>query len=783
MTFRRRPRVHSSRFRPRLTGTERLESRRLLALTPWMITADANPASFDDVILIRGTAADATRLEVVMNGVVVGEQAIADPRPIEIHAGLGDDIVRVDLPGLTTPLRIFAGPGHDTVIAGDGDDLIDGGTGDDTLIGRGGNDRLRGRLGDDVLLGDDGDDLLRGGGGADTIAAGPGQDRLGGGADLDRMFAALGRDRLNQDATDVVVESKQANPVFKARGPVEYQRFLRASRAMTATGSNPVWAGGRPGTSLAFETFPATAADASGTNNQVAGVEEADLVKTDGVFVYALVDGELFVIDADPASLEVRSRSPVPGGAAGLFIHGHRVTVVSTEWVPLPEGQQQIGRPFANELGVSLIGIMPPGNSQTVVTVFDLADPAAPRVVEQTRLEGTLLAARSIGGNVYVVVEDYADVAATDTFLDAAGAGILIPAGGGTGDLLTVARLSPSDDVAGIDQAVVMAGVGGTVYASEQTVYVAAPTWGGGVTTTTITAFSLTDTIEQVASGSIAGYVPNQFAMDEHADGTLRVVAQEGLWGTSRSTALAVLERQGADLVVRGRVSGIAPGEDLKSVRFLDDQAFLVTFLQIDPLFVVDLTDSTAPRVVGELKVTGFSSYLHPMGADRLFGVGQGDRPNTGQLSLFDVSMPGAPALLDAVTLGGPGGWTSSAAAWDHRAFSWFADEGLLAVPVTTWNHRWDASGSRDDYLVSVFAVDPATGFSHAFDVRHDSPVLRSLRIADRLYTVSSAAVAVHELGGSHAELGRVRIGNGAIDRPIIVMVDSLPLTQNASPA
>ncbi len=753
-----------------------------------MITADANPASFDDVILIRGSAADATRLQVVMNGVVVGEQAIADPRPIEIHAGLGDDIVRVDLPGLTTPLRIFAGPGHDTVIAGDGDDLIDGGTGDDTLIGRGGHDRLRGRLGHDVLLGDDGDDLLRGGGGADTIAAGPGQDRLGGGADLDRMFAALGRDRLNRDSIDVVVESKQANPVFEARGPLEYQRFLRASRAMTATGSNSVLSvslleRSLVERSLASVGFSATTADASGTNNQVAGVEEADLVKTDGVFVYALVEGELLVIDADPASLAVRSRTPVPGGAAELFIHGNRVTVVSHEWVPATEGQHPISRPFANEWGLAVIDIVQPGKSQAVVTVFDLADPATPRVIEQTRLEGTLLAARSVGGNVYVVVEDDAGVAATAPSLDSAGAGILIPAAGGTGGLLTVARLSPSDDVAGVDQAVVMAGGGGTVYASEQTVYVAAPTWGGGGATTTITAFSLANTIEQVASGSIAGYVPNQFAMDEHADGTLRVVAQEGSWGTSRSTALAVLERQGADLVVRGRVSGIAPGEDLKSVRFLDDQAFLVTFLQIDPLFVVDLADSTAPRVVGELKVAGFSSYLHPMGADRLFGVGQGDRPNTGQLSLFDVSMPGAPALLDAVTLGGPEGWTSSAAARDHRAFSWFADEGLLAVPVTTWDYRRDTDGSRDAYLVSVFAVDRTTGFTPAFDVRHDSPVLRSLRIADRLYTVSSTAVAVHELRGSHAELGRVRISAGSTDRPIIVMVESLSLTQNASPA
>jgi uncharacterized secreted protein with C-terminal beta-propeller domain len=375
---------------------------------------------------------------------------------------------------------------------------------------------------------------------------------------------------------------------------------------------------------------------------------------------------------------------------------------------------------------------------------------------------------------------------------------VYVTAGGADGGLLTVARLSTSDGEPGIDAAAVMVGMGGTVYASADAVYVAGTSWGSGAgPATTLTAFSLGDRIEHLASGSVPGYVPDQFAMDAAADGTFRIATQTGWWGRSASSSLHVLGRQGRDFVTLGSVTGIAPGEDLKAVRFIDDQAFVVTFEQVDPLFVIDLADPRNPRITGELKIPGFSSYLHPMEEGRLFGIGQGDTWNTSKLSLFDVSDPAAPAEVEAVTLGGPDGWASSEAAWDHHAFAWFASHGLLAVPVTemAWNHDPVVVGDEpvvvgDDpaaiageggegtgvdsevvigeivsialpetsYTVKLFAVDRDAGFTHVIDVRHDSPVLRSLRIADRLYTVSTTAIAVHQLGGSYEELGRLTI-------------------------
>jgi uncharacterized secreted protein with C-terminal beta-propeller domain len=781
---------------------------------------DSDPLAPDDLIVVSLDPVNPRVLQVTVNGAVVGTRPVAWRGELRIHGGRGDDVIHVEAPGLTRGFVFYGGPGNDVLVGGAGPDLLDGGSGDDLLDGGGGPDRLRGRDGDDTLLGGAGNDVLGGGSGADVLVAAAGRDTLGGGAGRDRLFGAAAGDWHQRDAADRFHESKQANPVFQPQGEAELRRALRAGSGAGGRGPEALLAAGTglQGSDLASNAASGGPGDHSGTNNQVAGVEEADIVKTDGRFVYATVGGELLVIDADPASLAVLSRTPVPGQAAGLFLGDGRVTVVSSEWSWPDMPEPMVGEPIvvepasAPDVGSAVglhtsIALFPMPTGKVVVSVFDLADPAAPALVERTELAGTLLAARAIGESVYLVVENgealRAAVAGGPLPGFLAAATVYVSAAGGDGGLVTVARLSTTDARPGIDSAAVTVGMGGTVYASADAVYVAGSSWWGGTgPATTLTAFSLGDRIEHLASGSVAGFVPGQFAMDEAADGTFRIATQTGWWGRSASSAVHVLSRQGGAFVTLGSVTGIAPGEDLKAVRFIDDQAYVVTFEQVDPLFVIDLADPRNPRITGELKIPGFSSYLHPMEQGRLFGIGRGDTWNTGKLSLFDVSDPAAPAEVDAVTLGGSDGWASSEAAWDHHAFSWFATHGLLAVPVTetTWSHEPVAgsglpgdggdesagtgkqpveigadTGAEPEIIldpvvgidppetsstVKLFAVDRDAGFTHVIDVRHDSPVLRSLRIGDRLYTVSRTAIAVHQLGGSHEELARLTIGS-----------------------
>lgn len=193
---------------------------------------------------------------------------------------------------------------------------------------------------------------------------------------------------------------------------------------------------------------------------------------------------------------------------------------------------------------------------------------------------------------------------------------------------------------------------------------------------------------EYLASGDVKGSLLNQFSLDE-SDGFLRVVTTNGSpWDEDNAseTFLSVLEERGDRLEQVGQVGGLGKGESLYSARLLDDVGFAVTFRQIDPFYVLDLSDPKAPTVSGELKLPGFSTYLHPIGEDRVLGVGR-DATEEGQVtgfkvSLFSVSDPANPVELASWTAGN----AESPAEYDHRAFQYLPEQGIAVVPLRSWN-------------------------------------------------------------------------------------------------
>jgi hypothetical protein len=200
-----------------------------------------------------------------------------------------------------------------------------------------------------------------------------------------------------------------------------------------------------------------------------------------------------------------------------------------------------------------------------------------------------------------------------------------------------------------------------------------------------------------VASGEVAGRLLNQFAMSEF-NGDLRVATTTDNWGNfgdqSESTVF-VLRPNGTDLEQIGSVGGLGKGEQIYSVRFIDDVGYVVTFRQIDPLYVIDLSDPTNPVLDGELKIPGYSAYLHPVGDGLLLGVGQDatqDGRTTGtQLSLFDVSNPADPQRISTLAIGG-----QSEAEWDHKAFLYWQPDGTIVLPVSP---GWNECGPAVDCL------------------------------------------------------------------------------------
>lgn len=264
------------------------------------------------------------------------------------------------------------------------------------------------------------------------------------------------------------------------------------------------------------------------------------------------------------------------------------------------------------------------------------------------------------------------------------------PAGLGTISVLTLDPAQPeSSDAIGI------AADGDLTYASDDRLYVATTddgwsdwTWrsDGEPTRTDIHAFSVDGAETTYAgSGDVPGRVPDRWAFSEHDD-ALRVASTVGPTWQPRETRVTVLEEADGALRPIGSVGGMGENEQIEAVRWFGDVAVVVTFRQVDPLYTLDLSDPRHPAVEGELKIPGFSAYLHPVGGDLLLGVGRdgtaSGRIRGGQLSTFDLGDLTAPSRLDSLGLGPV---ATGAVAENARAFTYLPDRRLAFVPTGSW--------------------------------------------------------------------------------------------------
>ena len=476
--------------------------------------------------------------------------------------------------------------------------------------------------------------------------------------------------------------------------------------------------------------------DVSQTNVQEAGIDEPDVVKTDGRTLFVVSGRTLYAIDARAATPRIVGAVTLPSSAGELLLHdGHALV---------------IGRSVLQTILPVAAGTMPPSDRivpqqpRTILAGVDVRDPAHMVVGAPVTVEGTPVSARADGRLARVVVNSAPRfVIEPDTRRSVAGwvpSATVGPAAPkrvvGCGDVLrppvfsgtgmtTVLTVDIDAGPAPISSTAVMADAQ-TVYASAGNLYVATQRWDPRSTaaTTQLHRFALrADGADYAASGSVPGAILGQWSLSEQG-GVLRV-ASTG----ERDSTVTTLD---AALRPLGSIAGLGPDERIRGVRFIGDVGYVVTFRQTDPLYTVDLSDPRAPRVAGELQLLGYSAYLHPVGGGLLLGVGQ-DATDQGrllgaQVSLFDVGDPAAPRLLDRRALG-ENAWTAVES--DHHAFSWWPATRLALLPV---------SGPGFTGAVGLTAGRTALADAGRVAAPAGASFTRSVVIGDRVLLVDPAA-------------------------------------------
>ncbi|MGH8793012.1 MAG: beta-propeller domain-containing protein, partial [Stackebrandtia sp.] len=514
------------------------------------------------------------------------------------------------------------------------------------------------------------------------------------------------------------------------------------------------------------------ATEHSETNVQEAGIDEPDVVKTDGERILALSQGSLHVVDAESAQIS-GSLSLVEEdyyGWAEMLWHEDRALIIMDS-----------AQMYAPEVWEDESGYAP---SELTIVLVDVS--GKPEVLNTFAIEGAHVDSRAVENMSRVVVrsEPHVEVpeyrdgddpaeAARDAIEDSKiedwlpryvsdgdegqipCAAVARPEVYSGTSMLTVLSFDMLGEL-GDGSPVTVAADGGVVYGSADSLYVANDR----------SAFADGDDAESTgeetelyrfaldshgppqfeSSAAVPGFLLNQYAMSER-DGYLRVATtsqpawQEAEDGATSSSALYVLDVND-DLEQVGSVDGLGPDERIYAVRYVDDSAYVVTFRETDPLYTLDLSDPKNPKVEGELKITGFSSYLHPVSFERLVGVGQEateEGVTTGaQVSLFDVSDASDPARLDQHHM--PDSWSN--AEYDPHAFLYWPDRSLLVLPVS----GYEGDGGVLLLTVGDDTIEETGTLSHDAEAGAWTSISRSMIVGDTLWTMSEAGLLAADL-------------------------------------
>jgi uncharacterized secreted protein with C-terminal beta-propeller domain len=535
--------------------------------------------------------------------------------------------------------------------------------------------------------------------------------------------------------------------------------------------------------------------DFSTTNIQVEGVDEPDIVKTDGTYLYLVANSKVYILKAYPAEeAVVQAEITMDYNPSNIFINNDRLVVFgNSNRYPIDYGEK------------SWWG----GISTCVITIYDVSDKENPEVVKNIEIDGAYFDSRMIGDYVYAIANEYSyyiyrvsegnhtfsipeikiddvskKIPATQIYY------VDIPEMLDTMTHIVSVNLRDNE----VSQKSFLLGCSQTMYVSRNNIFLAYTKYDEvfpliegilphGEEKTLLHKISIKDgNISYAAQGEVPGHVLNQFSMDEY-NGFFRIATTSGnVWDGGSSNNIYILDE---DLNRVSEIEDIAPGEKIYSARFMGEKAYLVTFKKVDPFFTIDLSDPYDPRILGKLKIPGYSDYLHPYDEDHIIGVGKEtvepleDEKGSWdfawyqglKIALFDVSDFENPREISKVVIGDRG--TDSPALYDHKAFLFDKEKELLVIPVAVYEISDEIKQQHGNYTGSIYGeftfqgayVYKLTreGFEYKGRITHltdedmlklgdywyfgsSGSITRSLYIGDVLYTISDKMVKMNDL-------------------------------------
>jgi len=482
----------------------------------------------------------------------------------------------------------------------------------------------------------------------------------------------------------------------------------------------------------------------STTNIQVIGVDEADIIKTDGEYIYAVANNTVYILKAyPPEEATIISKITFENNTypSGLFISsdGNRLALLGCKYTFLPWWYY-----YYDFYCVDV---------KTFIRVYDISNKSNPTLLRDFTMSGSYFNSRMIGDYIYAIISQPVYIIYDTVILPK------VYSKNGIREIdvtkiyysnvsenyytfTTIAALNMMNESEEPNTLTIMIGGTSNLYVSLNNIYV---TFHNFNWQTTIYRIRIENrTMNWEAEGTVPGHEINQFAMDEYGN-FFRIATMRWVNGIVKND-LYVLDM---NLTIVGNLTDIAPNETLDSARFIGNRCYLTTSVrQVDPFFVIDLENPYAPKILGSLKIPGFTRYLHPYNETHLIGVGI-DGNGRVQILMFDVSNVSSPIVVGNFTV--PGEYSDTPVLWEHKAFLFDKTKELLVIPLSIYDYSktffWQGVyvfNTTNCALALKGNVTHVEGAGSAWDYTYQ--IKRALYIEDMLYTVSERKLKINWL-------------------------------------